>query len=123
MTNLTSPRYRAGLVLLALTGLLDLAGVFALSDPDSPKPVIGAAFVFGVVTVVAVGLAWRGSRAGLPVALVVRVVDVALAVPAYFLDAPGWVLAVVTATIVLTVLGIALVVPALRRSKAELAGS
>jgi hypothetical protein len=121
MTN--SPRYRAGLVLLAVTGLLDLATVFALGDPDSPKPVVGTVFVLGVITLVGVGLAWRGSRAGLLVALAVRVVDVALAVPAYFLDAPAWVLAVVTATIVLTVLGIALVVPAVRRSKAQLAGS
>jgi len=118
-----SPRYRAGLVLLAVTGLLDLTGLFALGDPDSPKPVIGTVFVLGVITLVSVGLAWRGSRAGLLVALAVRVVDVALAVPAYFLDAPGWVLAVVTATIVLTMLGLALAMPALRRSKAQLAGS
>ncbi|MDP9224397.1 MAG: hypothetical protein M3P18_11205 [Actinomycetota bacterium] len=108
---------------MALTGLLDFTGLFALGDSDSPKPVIGTVFVLGVITLVGVVLAWRGSRAGLLVTLAVRVVDVALAVPAYFLNAPGWVLAVLTATIVATVLGIALVVPALRRSKAQLAGS
>jgi hypothetical protein len=33
----SSSRARAGLALLAVTGLLDLAALFALGDPDSPS--------------------------------------------------------------------------------------
>jgi|SRR5215467_3407895 len=119
----SSLRSRTGLALLAITGLLDFAGLFAFGDPDSPKPVIATAVMLGVITLIGVGYAGRGSRTGLLVALAARFVDIVLAVPAYFLDAPGWVVAVVTATIVLSAVGIGLVAPALRRSKAQLAGS
>jgi len=122
MTTSTS-RTRAGLALLAVTGLLDLTTLFALSDPDSPKPVVVASCLAGLVTLAGVAYAWRGHRRGIFVVLAALAIDLVLDVPAYFLDAPGWVLAVATATLTLIVIGVALVAPSLRRPRAELAGS
>src|SRR5205814_7467606 len=49
---MTTPslRIRSGLALLAITGLLDLAALFALGDPDSPQPVVIASCLNGLVT-------------------------------------------------------------------------
>jgi hypothetical protein len=119
----SSSRVRTGLALLAVTGLLDLTALFGLSDPDSPKPVITASCVVGLVTLAGVAYAWRGHRGGMFVVLAALVIDLLLDVPAYFLNAPGWFLAVVTATLALIVIGVALVAPTLRRPRANLAGS
>ena len=119
----SSSRARAGLALLAVTGLLDLAVLFAFSDPDSPKPVVVATCLAGLVTLAGVAYAWRGRSGGLYVVLAALVVVLLLDVPAYFLDAPGWWLVVVTATLTLMVIGVALVAPALRPLRAKLANT
>ena len=119
----SSSRARVGLALLAVTGLLDLLAVFALGDPDSPKPVVVASCLTGLVTLAGVAYAWRGRRGGLFVLLAVAAVDLVLDVPAYFMDAPGWILAIATAILVLVVIGLALIAPSLRRPRAKLAGS
>jgi len=121
--TISSSRTRAGLALLAVTGVLDLTTLFALSDPESPKPVVVASCLTGLVTLAGVAYAWRGRRGGLFVVLAALVVDLVLNVPAYFLDAPGWVLAVATAILTLIVIGVALVAPSLRRPRADLASS
>ena len=121
--TISSSRTRAGLALLAVTGVLDLTTLFALSDPESPKPVVVASCLTGLVTLAGVAYAWHGRRGGLFVVLAALVVDLVLNVPAYFLDAPGWVLAVATAILTLIVIGVALVAPSLRRPRAELASS
>jgi hypothetical protein len=118
-----SPRIRAGLALLAITGLLDLAALFALGDADSPKPVVVASGLSGLVTLAGVACVWRGRRGAMYVVLAALAVDLVLDVPAYFLDAPGWVLGVATATLVLLVAGVGLLAPFLRRRQAELVGS
>jgi hypothetical protein len=67
-----------------------------------------------LVTLVGVVAAWRGSRAGLLVAVVARVLDSALGIPAFFLGAPAWAVVLIATMLVLTIVGIALVAPALR---------
>jgi membrane-bound metal-dependent hydrolase YbcI (DUF457 family) len=119
----TSTRHRAGLALLAVIGLLDYVSLSALGDPDSPKPVIATNVALGVITLVGVLYATRGSRAGLWAAVIASLIAAVLGVPAYFLDAPALVLVTVTAVIVLTILATGLVAPNLRRAKAQLAGS
>ena len=115
----TTTRYRTGLVLMAITGLLDIAELSVLGDPDSvPVGVILLAVALGVTALIAVALAWRGSRRALWTAVTTRVVDVVLGVPAFFMDAPGWVRGFIGTIIVLTVVGIGLVGPQLRRSTA-----
>ena len=118
-----SSRIRAGLALLAITGLLDLVVLYAFTDPDSPKPVVIASGLNGLVTLAGVAYAWRGHRGAMYVVLAAMVVDLVLNVPAYFLDAPVWVLVIATTILVLMVAGVGLAAPLLRRRQTELAGS
>ena len=122
MTTSTVPR--PALIAFAAAGLLDAVQfVFALTPDDGPPPIVAVlTAVFGVATLVGVAAAWRGSRAGLLVAIVARIADfLVLGVPAFFLDAPWFVLAVVIACLVLTVAGIWLSAPALRRARTRVA--
>lgn len=106
---------KAGLTALALAGVLDLFQLFGIGSEDAPTGVILTTAGLGLVTLLGVAAAWRGSRTGLLVAIGARIVDSALGIPAFFLDAPGWVLALITAMLVLTIAGVVLVAPALRR--------
>jgi hypothetical protein len=122
MTTSTVPR--PALIAFAAAGLLDAVQfVFALTPDDGPPPIVAVlTAVFGVVTLAGVAAAWRGSRAGLLIASVARIADfLVLGVPAFFLDAPWFVLAVVIACLALTVAGIWLSAPALRRVRATAA--
>lgn len=65
--------------------------------------------------------AWRGNRAGLLVAVAARVVDSLLGIPAFFLHAPAWAIALIAAMLALSIVGIVLVAPHLRRGKARAA--
>src|SRR5690349_18120055 len=105
---MTTPsfRIRAGLALLAITGLLDLTVLVALGDPDSPKPVVIANGLNGLITLAGVAYAWRGRRGGTYVLLVAVAVDLVLNVPTYFVDSPGWVLVIATAILILLVAGV-----------------
>lgn len=70
---------------------------------------------------IGVGAAWRGSQPGLLTAILARVVDTALGIPAFFLDAPPWVLTLIISMMALTLVGIWFVAPSLRRVKAGVA--
>jgi hypothetical protein len=118
----TSRNHRLGLAALAVAGVLDLLQLAALgTDDEAPVGVVLAVVGLGVVTIIGVAAAWRGSRTGLLVAVVARVIDLALGLPAFFLDAPAWVLTLITVIIVLTIAGIWLTAPGLRRPTAGVA--
>jgi hypothetical protein len=125
-TDLTAPAtkqltttVKAGLAALAAAGVLDLFQLFVLGSPDPPIGVLLATCSLGVVTLLGVAAAWRGNRAGLWVAVGARAADSALGIPAFFLGAPAWAVALITAMLVLTVVGAVLVAPDLRRGKAK----
>ena len=109
---------------LAAAGILDLVQLVSVLTVDVNASAVVAILttVFGVLTLAGVAAAWRGSRAGLITAIAARIADFAvLGVPAFFLDAPWFVLAIVIACLVLTVAGIWLSAPALRRARATVA--
>jgi hypothetical protein len=118
-----SSRIRAGLALVAITGLLDLTFLIAIGDPNSPKPVVIANGLNGLVTLAGVAYAWRGHRGAMYVLLAALVVDLLLNVPVYFVGSPGWVVVVATAILVFAVAGVGLAAPLLRRRQAGLVGS
>ena len=121
---ITSSAPRRGLAALAVAGVLDLVQLVSVLtvDDDGPPVVAVLTTVFGVLTLAGVAAAWRGSRAGLITAIAARVADFAvLGVPAFFLDAPWWAIALVLACLVLSVAGIWLSAPALRRARATVA--
>jgi hypothetical protein len=120
----TSPAVRRGLIALAAAGLLDAVQLVSLLTVDDGAPPVVAVLtaVFGALTVAGVATAWRGSRAGLVTAVVARIGDtVILGLPAFFLDAPWYALAIVVGCLVLSIAGIWLTAPTLRRAKPRMA--
>jgi hypothetical protein len=121
MTTSSAPR--PGLLALAAAGVLDLVQLLSVLTVDDGPPIVAVlTTVFGVATLAGVAMAWRGSRAGLITAMAARIADfLVLGVPAFFLDAPWWAIALVLACLVLSVAGIWLSAPALRRARATVA--
>lgn len=109
-----------GLALLALLSLAD-AGALLLTDGEHPPVEVAAiGTALGVVSLVLVVLAWRGSRSALGVLVGLRLLSAVSAVPALVVGGvPAPVQAVATTGIVLTLLGCALVAPVLRRGSAR----
>jgi hypothetical protein len=106
-----SRNYRAGLILLGLLSLVDLAGPVLTDGDNPPMAVAVTASALGALSLVSLVFAWRGSARGL-VALVT-------AVPAFFVsDVPAAVVAGAAATIAVTIAGVLL---CLRRETAPVA--
>jgi hypothetical protein len=112
----TSSARTAGIAALALAGLADLLTVILAYTvgSDSDKPPAGV-----LITVVLAGVvsfaALHRSRGGLITAYAARIVATALGVPAWFLGAPAFVDILVAVALVLSVAGVWLTAPALRR--------
>lgn len=110
---------RPALLLLAAAGATDFAQLigFVAGPDDAPVGVILLVAGFGLLTLVGVAMAARGSRAGLITAIGGRIGGIALGVPAYFLGAPAYVQIMVTVMLLLTVAGVWLAAPGLRRAR------
>ncbi|MGW3497042.1 hypothetical protein [Streptomyces sp. NPDC001020] len=104
-----------GLVLSGLLGLIDVISL-PLGDGDHPPfavAVVGA--VLGLITLVGIALAWRGSRAGAVAVIVTRLLSGLSAVPAFFADdVSAALVGLVTVALLVTLVGVALVASALR---------
>jgi len=111
-----STTYRAGLVLLGVLSIGDLAAPL-LTDGQTPPlsiALIGAGL--GLVTLVLIGFAWRGRVAAAVGAVVIRVLSALTAVPAFVFDGVPTVPKVLAGiAITLTVVGSVLVLAGLRR--------
>jgi len=101
---------RAGLVLLGLLSVADIAGL-ALTDGNHPPYVIAVIIaVLGVGSLYFVAKAWTGKRSPLRPLLVLRVVSALTAAPAFFVDdVPVAAKAAAAAILVLTAVGAVLV--------------
>ena len=100
-----------GLALLGLLSLLDLAGPLLTDGDHPPMEVAVVGSVVGLVSLVLVGYAYRGSSRAVAPLVVLRVLSALTAVPAFFVDdVPAGVEALVVALLVLTLVGVALVV-------------
>lgn len=107
-----------GLVLLGLLSLVDTAGLLLTDGETPPIEVAAIGTVLGVVSLVLLVVAWRGSRAAMIGLVGVRLLSAATAVPAFTVGGvPAPVQALAAGIIVLTLLGCGLVVPALRRAR------
>jgi O-antigen/teichoic acid export membrane protein len=114
-----SGRLRAGLIICALLGAVDLVGLVGLASDDAPPGavlIIGA--VLGLVTLVGASRAFAAKRGGVTITAVSRVLSALLGVPAFFApEAPDWAPPAVAVAILLTVLAIALIYAGRRQSK------
>ncbi|TMQ90291.1 hypothetical protein ETD83_36090 [Actinomadura soli] len=106
-----------GLVLAGLLGLADLA---ASGAPDVPVPAIVIAVALGLATLAALVPAWRrGNRRAIWAVAVTQALSALAAVPGLTAqDTSGATRAIITAVLATTILAIALLAPALRRTSA-----
>jgi hypothetical protein len=109
-----SRTFRAGLVVLGLLSLGDLAAPLLTDGEHPPMSVALIGSALGLVSLVLVVLAWRGARRAVVPLIVLRVLSALAAVPAFFVgDVPAAAVAAAGLVVALTALGVALLlVPA-----------
>jgi hypothetical protein len=119
-------RSNIGIAVFALLALLDISWMIQawtglVDSSDAPPGAVLVLFALvGVVTLATLQPARQGNRTAAWIMAGSRVVSVFLAdLPAVFLDAPGWVIAVASVAILLTVLGLWWTAPLLGRAKAR----
>ncbi|HEY0000877.1 MAG TPA: hypothetical protein VGB74_10515 [Actinoplanes sp.] len=115
----TSTTRTAGLAAFAVAGLADIiTAVLSLSGVmDEDAPPIGVPITLIVTGLVSAATLFAG-RGTLIAAYVARVVSTGLFIPAFAMGAPVWVKVLGIIAIVLSVAGIWLTLPALRRHPA-----
>ncbi|HWM73323.1 MAG TPA: hypothetical protein VNQ53_06270 [Nocardioides sp.] len=112
-----NPLFRAGLVLLAVLAVGDLATPFVTDGDTPPMWVALISLALGLATLACLPAAWRGRRPALLGLFGTRLLSAVLAVPAFFVDdVPGDVVALVGVTVALTVAGVVLVLAGTRRA-------
>ena len=107
--------HTAGVAICALLALVDVVGLISIGMDDAPPLIISVGTaVLGVVTLAALRPARRYVRSVTVIAS--RGLSALGGLPVYFVSgAPGWAKVATTIAIALTVVGIALLMPALRR--------
>ncbi len=114
----TSTRQKVGLVIAGLINLGNIPSVFT-PTPDGevgpPYAVLLLASVLGVIGLVATVLAWRGNNAALRVAAGALVINVLTSLPAFFVDVPAFIKALVALSVVVTMIALVLMFSPARR--------
>ena len=81
----------AAAAIFAVLGLIDVALTGVIGSPDAPPLIVSLGVAaLGLITLLALAPARRGSRRALIAIVVTRVISAVLAVPAFFLNAPAW---------------------------------
>lgn len=109
-------QHRAGLVVLGLLAVGDLTTPFAADGDPLPLWVALVSLGLGLASLACLPAAWRGRRTPTLGLVGTRLLSALLAAPAFFVDgvAPS-VVALVAASVTLTVLGVVLVLAGTRR--------
>ena len=103
--------------IFATLGLIDVALTAVIGSSVAPPLIVSLGVAaLGLITLLALVPARRGSRGALTAVVVTRVVSAVLAVPAFFLDAPAWVMVAEGFVIVATITALVLVHRQSRRS-------
>jgi hypothetical protein len=115
----TTTRQKVGLVLAALYGLSNIPG-FLQGDPapgeeGPPMAILVVGSVLGLIALVAAVVAWRGNRVALRLAAGSMILITLTGLPAFFVDVPMWVKALVGASVLLTVVAVVLMFSGDRR--------
>ena len=100
----------AATAIFATLGLIDVALTAVIGSSDAPPLIVSLGVAaLGLITLLALVPARRGSRGALTAVVVTRVISAVLAVPAFFLNAPAWVMAVEGFVIAATITALVLV--------------
>jgi hypothetical protein len=113
-----STRQKAGLVIAGLISVGNLPSAFFPTpegDEGPPYGILVLGTVLGVIGLIAVVAAWRGSRVGLRVAAGVLILGVLIALPAFFVDVPAGIKAMVGVVTLLTIAAVVLMFSPARR--------
>ena len=102
--------FRAGLVLLGLLSVLDVAGPLLTDGNNPPMSIALLGSALGLASLVCVAAAWRGGRKAVLPLVVLRLISAVTAAPAFFAgDVPAGIVALAGAIVLLTLVGVALV--------------
>ena len=120
-TGGTSTKQKVGFVLCALYSLSNIPSVLFPSgsggdEEGAPMGILVIDSILGVVGLVAAVLAWRGNRVALRVAAGSIILITLTGLPAFFVDVPMGVKALVGLGVVLTVVIVVLMFSGSRRS-------
>lgn len=111
---------KVGLVVCGLLSLANVPSVLVPATPEGeagpPLAILALGSVLGLIGLVATVLAWRGQRVALRVAAGAIIVAALTGLPAFFVDVPMAVKALVGASVVLTVLAVVLMFSGPRRA-------
>ena len=111
-------KQKAGLIICMLYGLGNIPSVLT-PTPDGeegpPLAILVIGSILGVVALVAAILAWRGNRPALRVAAGAMIVITLTGLPAFFVDVPMFIKALVGFSVVLTVVAVVLMFSGDRR--------
>jgi hypothetical protein len=114
----TSTRQKVGLILAGVLNLANIPSAFS-PTPDGevgpPYAILLLSSVLGIIGLVATVLAWRGNPAALRVAAGALVINVLTSLPAFFVDVPAFVKALVALSVVITVATLVLMFSPTRR--------
>jgi len=115
-----STKNKVGLVIAGLLGLVDIPSVFTATPDGEVGPPFGILVVgsiCGIITVVAVVVAWtKANRGAIRVAAGARIVSMLTALPAFFVDVPSFIKILVTVAVILTVLSVVLMLSPARQT-------
>ena len=115
-----STKNKVGLVTRRLLGIIDLPS-FLMQTPDGevgpPYGILVLGSICGLVTLVAVVVAWRNANRGaIRVAAGARIVSMLAALPAFFVDVPWFIKVLVTVFTIVTVVSLVLMLSPARQS-------
>jgi hypothetical protein len=107
----TNTKQKVGLVLCGLYSLANIPS-FLEAPPDGeegpPMAILVVGTVLGVIGLVATVMAWRGNRVALRVAAGAIIIVTITGLPAFFVDVPMFIKALVGVSVILTVVSVAL---------------
>ncbi len=115
-----STKNKVGLVLAGILGIVDVPAALMPTPEGEVGPPFGILVlgsVCGVITVIAVVIAWaKVNRGAIRVAAGARIVSMLTALPAFFVDVPWFIKLFVTGAVVLTVISVVLMLSPARQA-------
>jgi len=114
-----STRQKVGLVLAGVMSVINIPSVFFPApdgDEGPPLAVLAVNSVLGIIGLVAVVIAWRsGNKAAVRVAAGTLILNAITSLPAFFVDVPAGLKAVVGVSVLVTVATVVLMFSPARR--------
>jgi hypothetical protein len=114
----TTTKQRFGLVLAAIYSLGNIPSFLGAPDPGEegpPMAILVVGSVLGLIGLVAAIMAWRGNRVALRVAAGAIIIVTLTGLPAFFVDVPMFVKALVGFSVLWTVVAVVLMFSSERR--------